>query len=98
MKKVFKLIVASIFLISCGKRPVADFSWSPQNPKAGQEVQFTNQSTDAKKYDWNLGNMSISSETNPKTVYTNAGDYSIDLTARNGTKSKTKTLTIKVSP
>ncbi|MBX3164527.1 MAG: PKD domain-containing protein [Bacteroidetes bacterium] len=98
MKKHILLFGISILLFSCGKKPTADFTWSPQNPKAGQEMQFTNQSTDAKKYDWNLGNMKISSEANPKNTYDNAGNYIIDLTARNGMKSNTKTVTITVVP
>jgi len=85
-------------LISCGKKPESNFTYSPQNPKAGQEVQFTNTSIDAKKYDWNLGNMKISSEDNPKNVYENEGNYIIDLTARNGLKTDVKTVTIKVNP
>lgn len=35
-------------LAGCGKQPAANFTWSPQNPKAGEEVQFTNTSVDAK--------------------------------------------------
>jgi PKD repeat protein len=94
------IVGACIFLLlsSCGKKPTANFTWSPQNPKAGQEVQFTNSSVDAKKYDWNLGNMKISSDVNPKNVYDKAGSYIIDLAARNGLKSDTKTVTITVSP
>jgi PKD repeat protein len=42
--------------------------------------------------------MKISSESNPKNIYTNAGNYIIDLTAHNGLKSDTKTLTITVVP
>lgn len=85
-------------LSGCGKKPQANFTWSPQSPKAGEEVQFTNTSADAKSYDWNLGNMKISSEVNPKNTYINAGEYIVDLTARNGLKSDTKTVTIIISP
>ena|SRR5690606_15088732 len=98
MKKYSLIVFVCFLLQSCGKQPQANFTWSPQNPKIGEEVQFTNTSVDAKKYDWNLGNMKISSETNPKTAYPNAGNYIVDLTARNGLKSDTKTVTITVSP
>lgn len=98
MKNLPIIILICILLSSCGKEPVADFTWSPQEPKAGQVVQFTNTSADAKSYDWNLGNMKISSETNPKNTYSNAGDYIIDLTAHNGLKSDTKTVTITINP
>lgn len=98
MKNLAGILSFCILLSSCGKQPQANFTWSPQNPKAGQEIQFTNTSLDAKSYDWNLGNMKVSRETNPKNTYTNAGDYIIDLTAHSGLKSDTKTVTIKVSP
>jgi len=98
MKKFLALSFVCIILQSCIKKPEANFTWSPQNPKIGQEVQFTNLSTDAKKYSWNLGDMNISSETNPKHTYKNSGDYIIDLTAHNGLRSNTKTITINVAP
>ena len=98
MKKAVILIFAVTLVAGCGKKPEANFTWSPQNPEAGEEVQFTNLSMDAKKYDWNLGNMKISSEANPKNTYINPGEYIIDLTARKGMKSDTKTTTITISP
>lgn len=88
----------SIIFISCGKKPTANFTWRPNTPKAGEKVVFTNTSTDAKKYDWNLGNIKISSDKNPKNIYDAAGNYIVDLTAHNGLKSSTKTYTITVIP
>lgn len=98
MKYIVSITLVGLLLSGCGKKPTANFTWSPKNPKAGQEVQFTNASVDAKKYDWNLGNMKISSEANPKNTYATAGNYIIDLAARNGLKSDTKTVTITVLP
>lgn len=100
-KKIFTKIILFWLIISissCGKKPNADFSWSPTQPKAGENVMFNNTSTDAKKYDWNLGNMKISSEKNPSNVYDQPGNYIIDLTARKGGRSDTKTLTITIVP
>ena len=98
MKAKYLVIFTCVSLLSCGKEPTANFTWSPQNPKAGQQVQFTNNSVDAKKYSWNLGNMKISSDANPKNVYDQPGNYIVDLTARNGLNSDTKTITITVIP
>lgn len=98
MKKSILLLFLSIFIIGCSEQPQASFTWSPLSPKVGDEVQFSNTSTNAKKYDWNLGNMKISSEVNPKNIYENPGEYIIDLTARNGLGTDTKTVTIVVSP
>lgn len=84
--------------MSCFKKPTASFSWSPERPKAGDLVTFSNYSTNGKKYDWNLGNMKISSEEEPVCVYDQAGEYIIDLTAYNGAKSDKTTQTITVVP
>ena len=84
-------------MLGCGKTPVADFTWDPENPKAGQEVSFTNLSVDAKSYSWNFGDMSIGDETNPTHVYEEKGNYIVDLSAHNGLMSDEKTVTITVT-
>ena len=89
------LIVSVLFFTAC-KRPVADFSWSPVEPVAGEEVKFTNLSLNAKSYSWNFGNMSVGREKNPTHVYERAGNYIIDLRAHNGLASDEKTVTITV--
>ncbi|HNX89436.1 MAG TPA: PKD domain-containing protein [Bacteroidales bacterium] len=96
--KLIKGIILCIVLSGCGKTPIADFSWSPQNPKAGEEVQFTNLSTDAKEFSWNFGDMDISNESNPKHTYQKSGNYIIDLNATSGLKTDIKTVTIIVTP
>jgi PKD repeat protein len=89
-------LLFGLLLLSCGKDPVADFTWAPVEPKAGEEVKFTNLSTDAKSYSWNFGDMSIGDKTNPTHVYARKGNYIIDLRAYNGIKSDEKTVTINV--
>jgi PKD repeat protein len=96
-KKLVAILVATVLLCSCGKKPEADFTWSPESPKAGQEVKFTNLSSNAKSYSWNFGDMSIGNDKNPTHIYKNAGDYIVDLTASSGLRSDTKTVTIKVT-
>jgi PKD repeat protein len=98
MKRIFIICFACLILQSCGKQPVADFTWEPENPKAGDEVHFTNLSKDAKRYSWNLGDMNISKETNPTHSYEEAGEYIIDLYAYKGLMSDLKTVTITVEP
>ena len=96
MKKILVAIVCFVF-VSCAK-PTAEFSWTPTVPKAGEKVSFINNSTKAKKYDWNLGNMKVSSAANPENTYDVAGSYIIDLTANNGTRSDLNTQTITIVP
>ena len=97
MKKLVLILMGGM-LQSCGEQPTADFSWSPETPRVNQEVTFVNTSVDANRYDWNLGNMTISRETNPSNTYTSPGDYIVDLTARNGLRSDVKTVVITVTP
>lgn len=96
-REILMGLVLGFIMTSCGKDPVADFTWDPIEPKAGQEVKFTNLSTDAMSYSWNFGDMSIGDETNPIHVYERKGNYIIDLRAHNGLKSDEKTVTINVT-
>lgn len=81
----------TFILTCCGEEPVADFTWDPMEPIAGQEMSFTNLSSDAKSYSWNFGDMSIESDKNPKHTYERPGNYIIDLNAHSGLFSDIKT-------
>jgi PKD repeat protein len=81
-----------LLLSACNDKPVANFTWLPENPKVNEEVPFTNLSSYAKRFSWNLGNMTINDELNPKKVYLQEGIYVIDLSAMNGLKSDIKTV------
>jgi PKD repeat protein len=98
MRILATIFCLSFLLASCGKQPTSNFTWSPQNPKAGEKVQFTSTATNAKKHSWNLGNMKISSDENPTNIYETEGDYTVDLSVNNGLKSDEKTVTIMVVP
>ena len=96
-----KIIFSTLGLLlftGCYKKPTASFSWSPENPRAGDLVTFYNSSTFGKQYEWNLGNTKVSSEAEPVTVYNTAGDYIVDLKVYNGTKTDKTTQTITVVP
>jgi len=61
--------------------PVADFSWSPENPREGDEVVFTNTSTgQLHSSSWNFGDGASSDETNPVHIFEAAGSYEVRLT------------------
>ena len=61
-------------------------------------VHFTNTSTGATSYNWNLGNGVITAMTNASTSYLTAGTYTVTLTAYNGSSSNTHTVIITVYP
>ncbi len=64
--------------------PVAGFSGTPTNGVAPMAVTFTNLSSNATNYVWNFGDgnmLSTGSNTNVTNTYTNAGTYTVILTA-----------------
>ncbi|MEY5049058.1 MAG: hypothetical protein RLZZ175_2417 [Bacteroidota bacterium] len=72
--------------------PVADFTVT--NVCLGAPTSITNNSTISSgnlSYNWNLGNASTSTETNPIFTYANAGNYTINLTvsSSNGCNAST---------
>jgi PKD repeat protein len=90
-------ITKTITVTAAPIAPVAGFSFSPSNPEVGQEVSFTNESTNADSYQWSAAGTSFSStEENPKFTFDTAGDFEVKLVATNsaGTDEITKTITV----
>ena len=83
--------------------PVVGFAGGPTNGAAPLTVTFTNLSSNATNYVWNFGDgnaFSTSSSINVTDTYTNAGSYTVTLTATGpgGTNSLTNTAYIVVTP
>ncbi|WP_298371193.1 PKD domain-containing protein, partial [uncultured Lutibacter sp.] len=90
-------ITKTITVTAAQVSPVAGFSFSPTNPETGQEVTFTNESTNADSYQWSAAGTSFSStEENPKFTFDTAGDFEVKLIVTNsaGTDEITKTITV----
>ncbi|HYV90630.1 MAG TPA: PKD domain-containing protein [Chitinophagales bacterium] len=75
--------------INVYQSPVAQFS---VNPPANIPLflkdalfQFTNSSLNAFSYEWNFGDTTLSTETNPLHQYTESGNFTVTLYAYNGT-------------
>jgi YD repeat-containing protein len=61
----------------------AAFSFSPEAPKAGQAVQFTNTSTGAINFAWSSEPAGFSATTeNPSYAFADAGTYAVTLTVQ----------------
>ncbi len=88
--------------------PTVDFSWTPANPVAGQEVTFTATVTDPDTppdtpfiYLWTFHDGTTSTAESPRKTYDAAGTYSVKLevTDRRGLRgSREKTITIAAPP
>lgn len=64
------------------------FSWSPENPDAGEQVQFTDESTqsgahEAESWSWEFGDGATSEDRNPTHAYDDGGEYLVELTVTN---------------
>ena len=84
-------------LQACNRFPEPDFSWGPEdNPEAGDVIWFANETPEASFYEWHFGDQIRSDLENPTHIYSEPGDYDVELTAYGdaGSRSKTRTVTI----
>lgn len=72
--------------------PIADFTFG----KNVDTVNFINKSIRGTSYTWNFGDDSTSTETNPVHKYDSLGEYTVTLTAVNGTDNNVYTMKVKV--
>ena len=88
--------------------PVVNFAWSPQDPLARTDVQFTDLSMDSGglfggggvvSWSWDFGDNDSSPSQNPKHEYDNGGTYTVRLTVTdNDGSSASLSKTISVTP
>jgi PKD repeat protein/subtilisin family serine protease len=81
------------YIVVSGAPPIANFEVSLTNGVVPLTVAFTNLSTGATNFSWNLGNGELSAVTHPTATYTNAGSYTVSLVAMGagGTNVLTRT-------
>ena len=92
---VFLLLFVSGFSVS---GQVANFTADNTSGCAPLVVHFTNSSSGATGYSWNLGNSTVSYSTDASTSYLSAGTYTVTLNASSGSSSNTHTMIITVYP
>jgi|GEM_PF-1611529 len=81
--------------------PVAGFSWTPQSPGPGQEVQFSDQSAnDPSSWLWDFGDGTGSEARNPRHAFAAPGSYQVTLTVANsaGSDSLTREVIVGQAP
>lgn len=90
------VILCCLLLVAAGcKKVTVDFSYSPAEPKAGEKVTFTNNSSAGEKWDWNFGDNTVSTLKNPTKTYKKPGTYLVTLrvdSARNKQYSRSITV------
>jgi gliding motility-associated-like protein len=71
-------------VIEALERPIANFSFNPEEPTIlNPVIAFKNQSIFANTYTWNFGDGSSSNEESPNHGYSTIGNYTVLLTASN---------------
>jgi PKD repeat protein len=83
MRNIWLLFLGLIVLVSCGKKPVSEFTADKSEVTVGEAVTFTNTATDAYYYHWKFGDGSSSREANPVHIFDKAGNYDVMLHVSN---------------
>ncbi len=98
MRTLLFIILSALCSLSVSGQVTAGFTVDLANGCAPHVASFTNTSTGATSYSWNLGNGTITPLVNPSTSYLSVGTYTVVLTATNGTVTSTFTRVITVHP
>ena len=95
MKNLSCLLVCILILISCTKKPTADFSYS--NPTTVSDIiEFLNLSENSRAYEWNFDDGFSSDKKSPSHHFSKPRTYSVKLTVKGdgGSASIIKPITI----
>lgn len=77
--------------------PIAAFSFTPANPRPGDQVQFSDESTgDPTTWQWSFGDGGSSQEQNPTHTYTTAGRRTVTLVVGNASGDDTAVKEVSV--
>ena len=90
-------LVALTWIASCSI-PVSVFKYDQSDKKAPSEVEFKNESSAAKSYEWDFGDNNTSTDSSPKHTYNKAGKYTVTLRATKGDKQDVSTQVLTVEP
>jgi len=80
---------------------VVDFSWLPEDPHAGEAVEFNDLSSGGQAWYWDFGDGRNSRQQHPVHWYNDAGSFEVTLTVAfdvDGTILRSKTQTVIVAP
>ena len=83
-----------MLLASCKKDDVS-FTYSPEEPRAGETVVFTNNTSEGEEWSWTFGDGTTSTSKSPRKIYKQPGEYHVILKADNKA-SRTYSATIHV--
>lgn len=95
MNRLLIICLACAIAMAGCKKVSVDFTYSPAEPKAGDTITFTNNSSAGEKWAWSFGDYSTNLSKNPTKVYKKPGTYLVTLmvdSAKYNTCSKSITI------
>lgn len=95
MKKTIIICFAFAMIIAGCKKVDVDFTYSPANPRAGEIIKFTNNSSAGENWAWAFGDNATSMAKHPNKIYKKPGEYVVTLmvdSAKYLTRSKVITV------
>jgi PKD repeat protein len=82
MKRLFTIIpILALLLAACTPEPYADAYITPDDPWVGEDIKFTNLSTNTDYVEWTMGDGISYSEFSPTHYYIDPGRYTVNLRA-----------------
>ncbi len=93
----FILLLTTIIMSSCANEPEVGFYTDKTDVLAGENVKFTNTSTESYSYMWDFGDGNTSKSENPAHIYENSGEYTVALTAFSKNENKTNTDSLQIN-
>ena len=78
MKKTYVLLMLCCALMACKKNTI-DFKYTPDAPRAGETVTFSNLSSSGEEWEWTFGDGVSSVLKSPTHVYKRPGTYQVIL-------------------
>ncbi len=80
--------------VAC-KRNEVMFTYSPETPRAGQTIRFSNQTEEGEEWAWDFGDNTTSTSKSPVKTYKLPGEYTVTLKVDNKlARTYTKTVTV----
>lgn len=72
------LTALCLLMVGCKEKEVS-FTYSPDEPRAGESIRFTNNTSEGETWEWNFGDGTTASTKNPSKVYKRPGTYTVVL-------------------
>ena len=72
------LTALCLLLAACAEKEVS-FTYSPQEPRAGESIRFSNTTSEGETWEWNFGDGTTATSKNPSKVYKRPGSYTVVL-------------------